>query len=156
MVLRFKIVYNIYFMNMWCILPKLTKKKVFFEFKNFEIFSNFLKKSQNFKHPKNQKKSDFFENIIFSFCSQIFFEFDFFFVRYNVDVEFLSLSISEGFRAIWALLHGFRSRPLFIPHLKQPRNLSFVLWRFQRVLSTSNILSIGTNRKSLKIKSASI
>ena len=155
MVLRFKIVYNIYFMNMWCILTKLTKKKVFFWVQNFWDFVKFSEKISKFQTSQKSKKIWFFRKHYFFILLSDFW-FRFFFVRYNVDVEFLSLSISEGFRAIWALLHGFRSRPLFIPHLKQPRNLSFVLWRFQRVLSTSNILFIGTNRKSLKIKSASI
>ena len=36
------------------------------------------------------------------------------FFRYNFDVEFPPLSISEGFRAIRVLLHGFWGRYLFV------------------------------------------
>ena len=56
----------------------------------------------------------FFLKNIFSFCSKKYFFGVGFFFRYNFDVEFPPLSISEGFRAIRVLLHGFWGRYLFV------------------------------------------
>ena len=124
--LRFKLVCNICLMAMRFQKIKLRKKYIFLGSKNFRFFSqsHFLREIHFFKNEILDFGEIFGGGIFFDFFSfhskKYFFWSWIFFSRYNFDVEFPPLSISEGFRAIRVLLHGFWSRFLFVPVRDSP------------------------------------